>query len=121
TAVKELKPMPVNWSAIYQSVTVPRMDVLAVEQVQPCAASTTPVAIDGRLDDWPNLPLGGEAYRFGVAHDERNVYVAVKVTDDKLLLNALKEPWSQDGVEIRLDARPDPPRSQDRGRGEFKD
>jgi transaldolase len=37
------------------------------------------------------------------------------------VLNALKEPWSQDGVEIRLDARPDPQRSQGRGRGEIKD
>ena len=61
------------------------------------------------------------SYQFAVEHDEKFVYIAVKTTDDKSVLNPLKEPWSQDGVEIRFDARPEPERSQGRGRGEFKE
>lgn len=125
-AVAELTPMAVKWSAIYAMpgrapLTVPRTDLLAVERVTVCPERTAPVQIDGKLDDWAAMPLGGETYRFAVEHDERNVYLAVKVKDDRLVLSQLKEPWSQDGVEIRLDARSEPQRSQGRGRGEFKD
>jgi hypothetical protein len=61
------------------------------------------------------------SYQFAVEHDDKFVYIAVNASDDKSVLNPLKEPWSQDGVEIRFDARAEPERSQGRGRGEFKD
>src|SRR6185369_10459151 len=59
--------------------------------------------------------------RFAVEHDEKFVYIAVQTTDDTAILNPNKEPWSQDGIEVRFDARSDPERSQGRGHGEFKE
>jgi hypothetical protein len=123
----ELKPLAVKWSASYQLsnhklLRVPREDLLAVECVSNCRARTAAVIIDGKLDEWATMPLGVDSdYRFAVEHDDQFVYVAVKASDDRAVLNPLKEPWSQDGIEVRFDARPDPLRSQGRGRGEFRD
>ena len=107
---------------------VPREDVLAVERVAACPTRTSPVIVDGKLDEWSAFPQAHAAadaadarYQFAVEHDDKFVYIAVKTTDDKSVLNALKEPWSQDGVEIRFDARGEPQRSQGRGRGEIKE
>jgi hypothetical protein len=142
TAIDALPPLAIQWTANAQlphdkPVRVPTEDVLAVDRLHGCPARSTPVTLDGKLDDWPGLPHAwkptkvsmpehwkGESdcsYRFGTAHDDKFVYIAVKVTDDKSVLNSLKEPWSQDGIEIRLDARPDPERSLGRGRGEMKE
>jgi hypothetical protein len=130
---KELAPALVKWSATYlpparNPVKVPREDWIAVEKIQSCPTQTAPVAIDGKLDEWPAFPLSNSAknaadcsYKFAVQHDDNFVYIAVKTADDKAILNPKKEPWSQDGVEVRFDARPEPQRSQGRGHGEFKD
>jgi hypothetical protein len=134
--VAKLTPLTVKWTASFtpaggageKPIAVPREDVLAVERVAPCPPRTSPVVVDGKLDEWSAFPLGPAApdpfdcsYQFAVAHDEEFVYIAVKTIDDKSVLNPLKEPWSQDGVEIRFDARPEPDRSQGRGRAEFKE
>lgn len=86
-------------------------------------------SIDAELDDWPRLRFdvehpaqvqrqaearrGTDDSRFwlDVAHDDAWLYVAVEVHDDDLRAEAGVEPWEQDGVEIRIDARPDPQRS----------
>jgi hypothetical protein len=123
----ELKPLAVKWSATYQlpdhkPLRVPREDLLAVERVSDCRQRTAPVVVDGKLDEWTETPFGFESdYRFAVEHDDQFVYVAVRASDDRAVLNPLKEPWSQDGVEVRFDARADPVRSQGRGQGEFRD
>jgi hypothetical protein len=131
--VEKLSPLTVKWTANFtpareKPIAVPREDVLAVERVAACPKRTSGVVVDGKLDEWSAFPLGAAAadskdcsYRFAVEHDEQFVYIAVKTVDDKSVLNHLKEPWSQDGVEIRFDARGEPERSQGRGRGEFKD
>jgi hypothetical protein len=119
-------------------IVVTREDFIGVDQTRSIPRRTSPVKIDGKLDEWTNLPLafekpadteksatwagpGDATYRFAVEHDDNYLYIAVEATDDKAVLNPKKTPWSQDGVEVRLDARPDPARSQGRGKGEFRD
>jgi len=132
--IEKLSPLTVKWTANFapageKPIAVPREDVVAVERVAACPKRASPVVVDGQLDEWPaSFPLGAAAanagdcsYRFAVEHDEKFVYIAVRTSDDASVLNALKEPWSQDGVEIRFDARGEPERSQGRGRGEFRD
>jgi hypothetical protein len=133
-ALVNLPPMRVNWTATYlppgrNPVRVPRVDRIAVERVADCPTRTTiPVVVDGKHDEWSRFPFSGAAsdpkdlsYQFAVEHDDRFVYIAVKTTDDVSVLNSKKEPWSQDGIEVRFDARPEPLRSQGRGHGESKD
>ena len=131
--VTKLPPLTAKWTANFapagqNPIAVPREDVVAVERVAACPKRPSPVVVDGKLDEWSSFPLGAAtaeakdcSYRFAVEHDDEFVYIAVKATDDKSVLNHLKEPWSQDGVEIRFDARGEPERSQGRGRGEFRD
>jgi hypothetical protein len=160
--------LAVNWTATYSPpdrppLRVPREDVLGADRAWPCSARTAPVIVDGKLDEWAELPLEcvppksapapapakapdsapdataapGPApapapapqwagpqdcsFRFAVAHDEKFLYIAAKTTDDRAVLNPKKEPWSQDGIEVRFDARPQAQRAQSRGHGEFKD
>ena len=135
TPIAKLPSMKVKWIAVFpptstggKPVRVPREDVLAAEQLASCPPRTSPVIVDGNLDEWSAFPFSVSAadardcsYQFTVEHDEKYVYIAVKTTDDRSVLNPLKEPWSQDGIEIRFDARPEPARSQGRGRAEFKE
>ncbi len=80
-----------------------------------------PPTIDGALGDWTELPQGSEPYAFAVAYDKNALYVAVKVTDDDIRSEPGGAPWSQDGIEVRIDSRKDPLRSAARGTGEMDD
>ena len=61
------------------------------------------------------------SFRFGVAMDDTYLYVAVVVQDDELQTREGNYPWEQDSVELRVNALPDPQRSQSRGLKEFED
>ncbi len=106
----------------------------------PCAATTEAKAIDGDLRDWKDLEIkcnepevfqymgrkawkGPDDCRFaiGTAYDDKYLYIAVEVIDDKYDAVKDKDPWEQDGIEIRLDARPAEIRSGNNGQGEMKD
>ena len=134
----------VNWSAVYDlpdrdtPLTITGTEQLAVNTINPIARRTSPVTVDGKLDDWSNLPIDGSKprqilnaadqwrgpddnrFRFAVERDDQFVYLAVEVIDDQVEA-AARAPWTQDGIEIRLDARPDPQRSANRGRRDFTD
>jgi len=108
-------------------------------QINPCGRAGQPVTVDGNLSDWDGLPFvvaqpvqilknaaawtGPEdcAYRFGVSFDLKNLYIAVQVTDGDVINDKGDEPWEQDGVEVRLDARTEPDRSMGRGNTDFKE
>ena len=116
-----------------ESMRVPLVPLLNV------ARRGTAVKVDGGLDDWRTLRFGGpepaqiqfsrknwqgpddSSFRFDIAHDDDYVYVAVDVRDDDYVRLPNKEPWQQDGIEIRLDARPEPARSGGLGQNEFQD
>ncbi len=89
-----------------------------------CAARDGEVVIDGDLKEWDALPFqcdtpqqvrvqyadwtNGQdgSFRFATAYDDDFVYVAVETVDDLFRLSPMEDPWWQDGIEIRLDARP---------------
>ena len=103
-----------------------------------CPRRTGPVTVDGRLDDWKQLPQECRdppqilfeakswegprdcSYRFAVEYDDEYLYVAVETTDDCFYRKSPEaHPWQQDGIEIRLDARGEQQRSYGRGRRDF--
>jgi len=103
-----------------------------------CPRAARPVTVDGKLDEWDELPHGADpeqidpdrelwtdagdcSFRFQTAYDDDYVYVAVDVTDDVLLTDAQRDAWHQDMLGIYLDARPDPDRSWGRAQRSWRD
>jgi hypothetical protein len=140
--VEELNPLLLDLELSYKvpkgpAIQMQRLQAVAVDRVLPIPKRAAPVVVDGKLDEWKSLPIAcvrpaqiredrsawkGPAdgsFKIAVEHDEKFVYVAVQVTDERIVTHENKPPWEQDGVEIRLDARPDPARSQGTGEGEF--
>lgn len=83
-------------------------------------ACDTPVVFGFTRDAWKG-PLDG-SFRFGVGHDARYLYVAMEARDDSATMapDSIK-PWYQDGLELRVDARPDSLRNAGTGKNEGKD
>ena len=61
------------------------------------------------------------SFRFATAYDDDNLYIAIEATDDKSVFDPHGNLFRQDALELRLDARPDPARSQGRGEREGTD
>lgn len=131
-------PIMFDWKAWYERpgkepVEAQGRKVIGVETLHDCGRRATTPTIDGRLNDWKDLPeadattahLRGSrklwavrhdcSFQFATQYDSEYVYIAVQVTDDKITTDPKRPPWEQDGVEIRLDARPDPERSESEG------
>lgn len=99
----------------------------------PIRARSTPVTIDGRLDDWSELSFRVEnptqiniqpetwhgpddgRFRFEVTNNDEFLYIAIEVTDDQIVADPGTKPWVQDGLEIRIDAH-QPPANRTRER-----
>jgi hypothetical protein len=79
-----------------------------------------PPEIDGSLKEWASIPFTIEANagipsasaQFATAFDDRFVYVAIAVKDSRVVIRPDKPSAEQDGVEVWLDARADPMRSE---------
>ena len=106
----------------------------AVLRKYPIPESMLPPEVDGLLNDWAQLPIevrepamvtvtpetwtgpDDAHFSFGVQSDSSgNLYLAFEVKDDVVVVTPGKSPFSQEGIEIRLDARRDPDRSLNRG------
>ncbi len=139
---KELRPQAAGHTTITSSFAgrqvKQQVEVAASEPPLPCSATTRPVVVDGDLSDWSDLPdkvdtpqSSGDAlhwtgaadlsYRFACTHDDRFLYIAIQTTDDHFNSEADKDPWFQDGVEVRIDARPAAIRLLGRGENEAAD
>jgi hypothetical protein len=116
---------------------VQKIEVSPQKSQQPCYATKTPITIDGNLSDWSKLSISVDkpvnivdatAWKgaadlsnwFDCKYDANFFYIAIQTTDEFINSAADKDPWFQDGVEIRLDARPDAKRLFGQGK-EFED
>ena len=123
----ELRPLAAGTTTITSSYAgrpiSQQVEVPAPEAPMACPATTRPVVVDGDLADWPELPYKVDAplssddvqlwtgaadlsYRFACTHDDQFLYIAVQTTDDYMSSDPDKDPWVQDGIEVRIDARP---------------
>jgi enterochelin esterase-like enzyme len=116
---------------------VEKITVSPQKSQQSCYAAKTPITIDGNLSDWSKLSISVDkpvniadatawkgaadlSYWFDCKYDANFFYIAIQTTDEFINSAADKDPWFQDGVEIRLDARPEAERLFGQGR-EFED
>lgn len=137
TRVADLAPVPFSWTATVHGdsgapVTLTGAAPLIVTQCLACPEGAVH-RIDGDLVDWPRLGwecrqpaqvradslswqgAADASLRFGVEATADQLWLAVEVRDDQVVADTLHLPWEQDAVEVRLDARPDPDRSAERG------
>jgi len=91
------------------------------------------VVADGSLGEWGYLPfaVGAKAhvsrstqshhgptdssFEIGLTHSNDLLSIAVRVKDDHVSAEKQRLPWDQDGIELRIDARPDPMRAHSHG------
>ncbi len=96
---------------------------IVVVQPAPAARAPQPVVVDGRLDEWGDLPQACLApaghpaaglwqgprdgsFRFAIRYDDKFVYAAVRMTDDSMVSVPRVNPWDQDGVNVGIQAWP---------------
>lgn len=104
-------------------VDYPRLD---------CPHAPAPLDVDAPLSAWPTLPHALDVSKpkppdtkpptpappappapdcqFGVWEDEKGLYVGINIVKPTLFYDPKLPPWGQDGIELRIDARPDPVR-----------
>ena len=138
--VGAVSPVRLSWDVAADSLTrIGGSSSLAVLPLLDLVAADGAVKVDGKLDDWPELPIvctipaeiqanpeywqGAEdcSFRFGITYDDRAFYFGIEVTDDHFVADAESWTWSQDGIGVRFDARPDPVRSTSQGRGVYSE
>lgn len=141
-ATNEVRPKAAGHTTVASSFAgrrvVQQIEAPAPQAQQSVSAAKRPVTVDGDLADWPALPIvvdrprtsddisawSGPAdlsYRFGCTYDDQFFYVAVQTTDERLNSAPEKDPWFQDGVEVRIDARPEAERLYGQGGKEFQE
>ena len=136
TMVSTMGPFVLQWTAEYvdSEPVVPAIDGatrLVVTREFDIQRRTSPVIVDGRLDEWSDLAFdikspgdvegdasswlnaGDCSWRFSLEMDDTHLYVAVDVTDERQVYKQ-SSAWTQDGLEFRIDGRSDPARSQNR-------
>ncbi|MEW6755844.1 MAG: sugar-binding protein, partial [Candidatus Latescibacterota bacterium] len=138
--VDRLTPVMLDWRLAFELAQGQPLELdgaaqVVVDRQLGCRAGGAK-RVDGDLADWNDLPFACKRpaqvrvspdswkgaddawFRFGVEHTEQHLHVAVEVTDEQVVSDAEHFPWQQDGVEVRIDARSDPERSNGRGVGD---
>ena len=144
TPYAALRPGRVAWRFAMDTsegpVTLPTTSALLPVAPLPLPSGAKP-RVDGVLDEWPALPFTVErqgdiaapataatdiAFAFGLREADGDVYFAARVTDDDVYASAEWEDV-RDGLEIIVDARREPRRSENLAeypatrRGDFDD
>ena len=138
--VRQFKPLVMEWKAKldHPELKIPEFEgtaSLMVAKEFDVDVRTGPVVVDGDLGEWADLPFvvdepaqidvdptswTGSAdcsWRFGVELSDEYLYIALEVTDERPIYTGAAA-WQQDGVEVRVDGRADPERSDNRGNTE---
>ncbi|HQE84287.1 MAG TPA: metallophosphoesterase [Candidatus Hydrogenedentes bacterium] len=125
--MSEAQPLLVHWQANYDnaanqpSLQLEGQSVITFDSPFTVPFRGTPIAIDGKLDDWPSLPykmnqpahvyVNAPAWKgphdchfqFAVNYDAQYLYVAIKAFDDELCFDGWK--YWEDFVMLWVDAR----------------
>lgn len=128
--LSEARPLKISATVTYKPTDLPEVELNHAQMIFPesklrLRKTTRPVTIDGKLQDWPELPYedhpafvesdpiahtGNKAdgsFRFGVSYDDEFVYIAASVTDDEVLVSQGNRPYNQDGFHVNFDGRPE--------------
>lgn len=119
----------INWSAVLTGEDGKARDISGVLRVgmepeRACLPATSDVKVDGDLSEWGKLRYSCEkpmqikfepatwtgpsdcSFEFDTRYDDEFVYIALRVRDDVNLFSPKSLPWSQDGVEVRVNIDP---------------
>lgn len=135
--VADIEPVVLNWEMKYEPadsrpVVKNGQYRMVVEGLsRPCPKRQTPVAIDGFLDEWSDLPVpcrvpgamrlneetwrGPDdcSFRFATAYDDAFLYIAIETVDDVLAARQNVSSMTQrDSAWIWLDARDEATRKE---------
>ncbi len=126
SALSSLTPIAVGWSTWFTPTTEHSYcgrNASAIRILPLYSCRDRAVTVDGYLDEWDELPIEvrrPEAvlkdaaawagpddcrYRIATSHSDGNLIVAVEVIDDEIVTKK-KFAWTQDGIEVFVDARP---------------
>jgi len=134
TAPSAVVPAVVRWSASYdvpgrKPIAGTGSSAIVLEGTHYCRTAATAVSIDGDLSEWASLdeslsapmqftanpalwtgPADASA-KFAVTHDDKFVYLAFAVTDDRVVVDNDHKPRQEDCLSVYIDARPADARS----------
>ncbi len=115
----EVKDMP--------NIQVPFKYSLGIEERWKPEKARRNLVVDGKLGDWKELPfeilpedMGTVSGRFALAQDGNFIYLAVKVEDDKLMIDDKQSTWNQDQIGVILNADPLEKSAMDQGAGWYR-
>jgi hypothetical protein len=127
--INRIQPLIMNSWSVYKyennrDIQVDSKYAFAPVKKKYCHFSSGKIWVDGVLDEWEGLsykinarsPKTGDvdeyfgdydgSYEFDVRYDLENLYIALSVWDDQVMLDQDASIWTQDVVRIYLDARP---------------
>jgi len=142
--VNRIQPLMMNTWSVYKYENNREIQVDSKYGIAPvkkkyCQFSSGKIWIDGVIDEWEGLaykagmrsPRTGDineysgdydgSYEFDVRYDLENLYIALSVWDDQVMLDENQSLWSQDVMRVYLDARPPEISSNGRGKNQFDD
>ena len=142
--ISRIQPLIMNTWSVYKYENNREIQVDSKYGIAPvskkfCYFSTGKIWIDGVIDEWEGLgykvnarsPKTGDlseyfgeydgSFEFDVRYDLENLYIAMSVWDDKVVLDEKQSLWNQDVVRIYLDARPLEISSNGRGENQSDD
>jgi hypothetical protein len=124
-----LEPVATEWSARYEvpgrkPIEGKGKSAVLVEGVHACPKAAAAITVDGNLADWAALPEkfttpmqftaneplwqgpADDSARFGAAYDDKYLYLAFAVTDDRVVVDDEHNARQEDALTILVDARP---------------
>jgi hypothetical protein len=112
-------PFQMDWVSAYGEVAQQWSLSVAPERRFVCPVGT-PDGSETFWDDRMPFALGSDA-GFGVCRDDTHIYLRLCVAKEELFIDPARQPFEQDGVEIRFDGRSDRERFFSDGEFEFSD
>jgi len=131
----QLPSVLLEWNAVFafderSDLKLQGTSPLPILYSRPLVKRDTPITVDGKLDEWNELPYEGDtplaeyseawsgpqdsSFTFGAAYDDAFIYVAIQVLDDQVDNDLTKTYWLNDGIDVWFNATKDPTKLTDR-------